>query len=745
MFSDRAGSASANADDRSAGGTVAASPTLAGLFRLVIGRATTIVRIAAVVFLVVLAGWMLWPAKYTAVALVALDPQSPRLISDREAPVSTGDASAVVSYAEVATSDGFLVALAQQQKLLDDPEFSDGTGGAVAVAAELRRNLRVTRRGLSYLIDISFTAKDPEKAARIANAVATEIVQRQQALRKGVTGGISDALRSRLADLRTTVLASEKAVADYRQENGLLDTSPDASLGLKRLTSLTEQLGPLRARLEDARARYDKLSRTKADEAADPAVFRSDRLTELLTSLGEEKRQLAAASRTYGPRHPSLDAIQARIASIEDAVKSERARILEQAKAEVDVLTEQNGAYEKEIAKRTREQLATEQKQVVLQDLVRQAQADRQIYEQFLARQKTTQEQTDLSQPEAVVVSTAEPPSRSSRPSFKLVAAAGLLGSLGAGVLWVLFGPGRATAPARPTPAPTEASAPAETAPPPAAEAAPPPVVSAPLVSPSVVASEDPKPAAIVPSVEPAPEPVSFEAVAAPVAALVEPTVPASVEKTHPETAPVAEVPAGEASPVVAPPAEAPAAAPVEPPRVSPRRHDPAQRLRRMLRLLTEHDVPLVADLTRPEVDPGDGLAAFADTLGAHLADAPGLVLSVVGTDETAAPIAFAELLADVVAERGHAVAVRAAEASEFSELDDHDLVVEALPPETPTPELGSHAFTLLVVEATREAESRLEPLLTIWESDPDRVLVAAFAPAPEPTEPEVEFTSQEA
>ena len=767
MLSDRAGSTSATHEDRGLGTSgVDRSATSSGPIAFLKSRSRSIARIAAAVFVAVMLGWVLWPAKYTAVALVALDPQTPRLTADRDSQIATGDASAVVSLAEVATSDAFLVALAQQQKLVDDPEFSDGSG-APAVATELRRSLKVTRRGLSYLIDISFTSSDADKAARIANAVAAEIVLRQQALRKDASGGISEALRSRLADLRATVLASEKAVADYRLENDLLEASPDNSLGLKRLNSLTEQLGPLRARLEDARARFDKLRKVKSDEDADPSIFRSDRLTELLTRLGEEKRSLAAAERTYGPRHPSVEASQAKITSIQDAVKAERSRIVEQAKAEVDVLTEQNAAYEKEIAKRTREQLATEQKQVVLQDLVRQAQADRQIYEQFLARQKTTQEQSDLTQPEAVVVSAAEPPTKSSRPTLKLTLLAGLVGGLGTSLLWVMFGPRStavAAAPVRaslpetvpvstpPAPPPPETPPPAAPIPaapvtearfePPVPEAAPPAEIAAPALDPRSTVAADRGEVASAPPIPTRAAPLLDTAVAslAPDAA----PMPARTEAV----APIEPAPAPTAQPaVVAPvtatstmPAAAPAVASPDAPRspidetpepavrVSARRNDPSQLLRRMLRELNQADVPLVVDLTRADVDRATALAPFAATLDKHLARTPGLVLSVVGVGGGEATSHLAAALADAVADRGHVVAF---DEDEGAFDVDAAFFVEVVAPNT-VPEIGEHPFVLLVAEATREAEAALRPVLSSWESDPDRVVVAAFAPSPE-------------
>ncbi len=758
----------------------APAPVVSDLVRAIYGRLHVVVAVALVVAAAVMIGWMMWPEKYRAVALVALDPQAPRLVAE-QTPNGVGDASTVISYAEVATSDGFLIPIAKEQRLVEDPEFG---GGAIGDALlELRRNLRVSRRGLTYLIDVSFTSSDPEKAARVANAVAEEIVRRQQSLRREANSGISDALRSRLADLRAAVLASEKAVADYRQQNDLLDVSPDGRVGLKRLNSLTDQLGPIRARLEDARARYDKLRKVKSEEDADPSIFRSERLTELLSRLGDEKRQLASVTQTYGPRHPSVEAAQARIGSLETAIRSERARIVEQAKAEVDVLTEQNAAYEKEIAKRTSEQLATDQKEVVLQDLVRQAQADRQLYEQFLARQKTTQEQGDLSQPDAVVVSSASPPTRSTRPGLTMAGLVALVGGLGAGLLWAVFGPRPAAPPPRRAAAPIAPAAPtASVAPPPdvasasaslvqepvappvppAAETAPashasatvaPLVADAPAVAP--VASEEPAPSVVVPEAPPAPAPLVADpphpAVPDVVAASpVTEVVPAVAAPSAPEATPAPEIasaPEVVSAPEVPRPVAAAAeassdtpidAAPVEPeapppavagedaPRLSPRRHDPAQRLKRMLRTLTERDVPLVADLTR--ADPADaeaGLAAFVETIGAHLDKAPGLVLTVIG--ETA-PVGVAEALADAVEARGHSAAVHRGDDPAVPS-DRHDLVVEAVAAADTPPPLGVHPFALLVVETSRAAEERLAERIRQWESDPDRVVVAAFVP----------------
>ena len=415
---------------------------LAAIAHYLRAETRTIFGVTMLVLAVVLFGWALWPAKYHATALVTLDPRPSKLLPDDNGNQegTDSDGSAIVSLAELSTSDGALIPLMRELNLLDDPEYQDGSNGSsTAAAAQLRRNLKVTRRGLTYVLDVSATSKDAEKAARIANAVASDIVSRQRAARQASSGGVAEALQSRLADLRAAALASERKVADYRQRSSIPDVPLDARMSERRLASLAEQIGPMRQRLEDARARYDLVRTTRNLEPNDPGLLQSDLLTNLLRRLSDEKRELATTLRVYGPLHPIANAARASVSDIEDQIRSERTRIVAKSKSELNALTIEIDGYESEIAKRTQEQLNTDQKTVVLNDLIGQADADRQLYETSLKRQKSAQEQADLAQPEAVVVSRAEPPTRSSRLSLILIAPIGLLSGLALAVAWTLY------------------------------------------------------------------------------------------------------------------------------------------------------------------------------------------------------------------------------------------------------------------------------------------------------------------
>ena len=414
---------------------------LPGLLDL--GRAFAVVKAewrriaaAAVVGTALAAGaWAAWPTRWTAVALVMVDPRNAKVTNlDEVLPGIGGDSAAIASIAEIATSDGALGPLVIAENLGADPEFAGRSSNPGDIVAALRKAIRVTRRGLTYVIEIAATAKEADKAARLANMVAQDIVDRQSATRINATESASGALSGRLADLRAAALASERAVSDYRMSHGLLDVGPDSTVGQRRLASLTQQAATTRGRLEEAKAKYDELKRLKPQDFGAGNAPRSDLLATLRNQLSEERRQAAELTRIYGERHPRVQASQDRLAEIENQIRVETGRLVDQARAEIESLTKQTAALESDIAKRSNAELALNQDEVVLRDLIRQAEADRHLYEEFLSRQKSTREQSSLTRPDTEVVSKALPPSRSNRPSLALFVPVGFLAGLLAGL-----------------------------------------------------------------------------------------------------------------------------------------------------------------------------------------------------------------------------------------------------------------------------------------------------------------------
>jgi len=92
-------------------------------------------------------------------------------------------------------------------------------------AAQIRNNLDASREGLSYAINITYKATDPQTAAKVANAIADAYVDDQLDTRAQAASQGSKWLEGRIDDLRKQMNAAAldvqqfKAKRDYRIVN----------------------------------------------------------------------------------------------------------------------------------------------------------------------------------------------------------------------------------------------------------------------------------------------------------------------------------------------------------------------------------------------------------------------------------------------------------------------------------------------------------------------------------------------
>ena len=141
------------------------------------------------------------------------------------------------------------------------------------------------------------------------------------------------------------------------------------------------------------------------------------------------KQSLDQQSLTYGSRHPRIAQTRQALEGIERQIREERQNLTRQLKGELEVAESQQKKLEADIARLSSGAVLTDAAKVRLEALQREATADRDIYEKFLSRNKTTDELALINSDNVKVVSPAVPPLRSSRPSIMLLAPVlGLLG-----------------------------------------------------------------------------------------------------------------------------------------------------------------------------------------------------------------------------------------------------------------------------------------------------------------------------
>jgi uncharacterized protein involved in exopolysaccharide biosynthesis/Mrp family chromosome partitioning ATPase len=264
-------------------------------------------------------------------------------------------------------------------------------------------NLKVTNDGRSLTIVVSFTSESPERAARIANAIAENYLDDQAQTKVHATIKASEWLGRELINIRQQLEASEAAVDDFRRKSGLLEVK-GATIPGNRLGDLNAQLSS--ARLERTQAEVKLQTAQQSDPETLPDIIASPTIQSLRKELTQINSDIAE-NRNYSTSY-KLKVLEDRATVVRKAMSQEKNRILASLTNELEV------ARKKEMQLAASFQAMESQlgdaahSNVRLMQLQREADANRSIYETFLARYKQAIEQESLAEPDARIISRAE-------------------------------------------------------------------------------------------------------------------------------------------------------------------------------------------------------------------------------------------------------------------------------------------------------------------------------------------------
>jgi uncharacterized protein involved in exopolysaccharide biosynthesis/Mrp family chromosome partitioning ATPase len=370
------------------------------------------------------------PARYAATALVLVDPRELHVTAEQDVLPGIGqDAAALQSLIEIAKSDGFLRPLIEKLGIADDDEIANGEKNASRLLEKFRSHLEISRRGLTYVIAMTFTSNSPQQAARYANAVADAFVANQSQVRTGAIEEAASWLNSRLKTLNDQVRAAEDAVAAFKSEHRIINAGKESTTRQLKVTELSQQVSAARLLTEEARNRYEQAQRNlKAN--VDPSGARSDLLSILRAQRSQLNDQIAQKRAVFGDRHPDLVISYNQLNELNAQIETERKRNIDSAKSDFETLRDQQKSLEQQLSSLEGEMLLDVRSSVKLQELQRDADASKNIYEQFLSRFKTTNEQRLLQTSQAQIVSVATAPTRPTRPALPIILVALGLGAL---------------------------------------------------------------------------------------------------------------------------------------------------------------------------------------------------------------------------------------------------------------------------------------------------------------------------
>ncbi|TYL96116.1 AAA family ATPase [Bradyrhizobium rifense] len=162
--------------------------------------------------------------RFTAEAVLYIEkPQIRPVQIDPANSDNSVDSKTVDSQVEILKSDAIAMSVVNNLQLVGNAAFIGTRTTGLTVEQDalrvLRRNLSVSRVGLSAVIKINYTDSDPRQAARIANAVANSYIENRINATNQATEAATSWLEARLRDLQQKAADAERQVQEFQAKN----------------------------------------------------------------------------------------------------------------------------------------------------------------------------------------------------------------------------------------------------------------------------------------------------------------------------------------------------------------------------------------------------------------------------------------------------------------------------------------------------------------------------------------------
>lgn len=282
--------------------------------------------------------------------------------------------------------------------------------------SRFRNSVRARIEGDSNLISIETEAADPELAAKLSNALASQYITDELDDRAKSALQTSEWLSRQLDDVRVRFQNSERALQDYAGASGLLFFGENSTFTDEELRQIQEELSRARA----ARAQEEADMRLIASAPADtlPKILDDGPMKEYLLRRTDLRRQIADLRTTLTPEHYKVKRLEAEAAVIDQAIEARRTSVLKRIKNE----------YESGIQRENLLQKAySDQAKVVTNDLTKairynvlkgEVETNRQLYGTMMQRAKEASMLSAIRTSSLRLVQPAQAPVLPFRPNF---------------------------------------------------------------------------------------------------------------------------------------------------------------------------------------------------------------------------------------------------------------------------------------------------------------------------------------
>ncbi|MBV8826882.1 MAG: lipopolysaccharide biosynthesis protein [Bradyrhizobiaceae bacterium] len=240
----------------------------------------------------------------------------------------------------------------------------------------------------SRVIAVEFQSYDPDLAARAANAVVDDFVALQLAAQQEETRSAGRWLAGEIEVLRQKVADAEAKVEEFRSKSNLFVGTNNTTLSAQQLGELNSQLAAARSQKADAEAKAkfirDTLKSGKSLESAD--FLNSELIRRLSEQLATVRGQLAEQSSTLLDNHPRIKELRAQVADLDRQLRTEAERLARALENDARIAGARVEALSENLSQVKQQAATTNEQDIQLRAYEREAKAQRDLLESYLAR-----------------------------------------------------------------------------------------------------------------------------------------------------------------------------------------------------------------------------------------------------------------------------------------------------------------------------------------------------------------------
>ncbi|MBN8973813.1 MAG: GumC family protein, partial [Rhizobiales bacterium] len=319
------------------------------------------------------------------------------------------DPEAVTSQVQLLLSRDLARMVIKQNKLAERAEFDPVLSGISPVKMVLglfgigRDPFRMTPeervldayydRMTAFAVDksrvmvVEFQSRDPELAARVANSIVDNYLILQQNARQQQAKAASQWLSGEIDSLRKKVADAEQRAEAFRSQSSLFVGTNNTTLSNQQLGEFNTQLNNARALKSDAESKArlirEMLKTGKPIEASE--VLNSELIRRLSEQRVTLRAQLAEQSSTLLGGHPRIKELKAQIADLDKQIREEAGKLSRSLENDARIAEARVESLNTNLDQLKRQATSTNGQDVQLRALDREAKAERDLLESYLA------------------------------------------------------------------------------------------------------------------------------------------------------------------------------------------------------------------------------------------------------------------------------------------------------------------------------------------------------------------------